>query len=138
MKPEIEKSSGRATARKGLRNINRADLAVPLLIFAGFGAAFVSGVPIVAIAYDPQRREAMHVLSVDGPALLFLPCFLMALLRRRWASIPLWVCCLSLIVESLVVARHPAEGIGTIQPGIGIFFVPTLVQIARFFRGDRP
>jgi len=138
MNVEQKNPESSAIDKKGSRGIKRADLSLPFFIFAGFSAAFVTGFSTVAIAYNPQGHSAAPIIYAYLPALLFFPCFLIALFRRRWASIPLWVCCALFFVMGLLRSRHPSDEIGTIQPGIGIFLIPALVEIARFIRSKQP
>ena len=133
MKVEDEEPEVNAANKKGSRSVARADLAVPLLIFSGLGAAFVSGISVATMAFNPNAHSA-HFLFGYWPGLLFFPCFLVALFRFRWASIPFWVCCVSLFVMGLLRSRHPAEEVGTFQPGIGILLMPALAEIARLIR----
>lgn len=121
------------SGEKASRAFHKSDLVKPLFIFSGFGATYVTFMTIVASIYDSHGHSMSRVAYVYGPALLYLPCFLIALLRRRWMSIPLWICSLSLLVVGFIQSRHPAEA-GPFQPGIGMLFIPALAQLARFFR----
>jgi hypothetical protein len=137
MKVDDEKGVVSAPGKKGRRSMSRADLALPLLIFSGVGAVYVSGMTVVALAFGPHGHPQAHLASTYIPALFFLPCFLVALVRSKWASIPLWVCCFSILLVGLLRSRHPAEEVGTIQPSIGIFFIPAMAEAARFLRSRR-
>jgi hypothetical protein len=123
--------------KKSRRGFHSSDLAVPLFIFSAFGAAYLSGMTIVAATYAPLARSGAHFGPVYWPALLFLPCFLIALLRGRWASIPLWACCVALFVVGLMPSRQPAGAGILLQPGLGMVLIPALTEVARFLRGGR-
>jgi hypothetical protein len=123
-----------AKKEKQQRRLNRSDLATPFFIFAGFGAVYLFGMSIFAAVYVPMGRSHGPAGHVSWPALLFLPCFLIALLRNRWASIPMWLCCAALLVIGFMPSHQPAEAGVVFQPGIGMVFIPALTELARFLR----
>jgi len=129
-----EKPQSESSEKKGIRALSQSEFAMPLFIFSGFAAAYVSAMTAVAAAYNSRGHTFSHFLSYYLLGLLILPCFLIAILRRRWASIPLWVCCILMIVRGFFHTAATTSGIGALQPGIGIFLTPALVEIARFLR----
>jgi hypothetical protein len=135
MSVEADNPKRPANEQDKKRKFHSSDLATPLFVFAGFGATYLSGITIVAAVFTPSGHSAAHFTLAYWPALLYLPCFLVALLRSRWASIPLWACCVALFVVSLMPSHMPAIGVGPFQPSIGMVLVPALAELARFFRG---
>ena len=119
--------------------LNRHDLAVPPFIFAGFGAAFVSLMTTMVIGFNSDVHPGVGGLIAHYSALLFFPAFLVALMLRRWASIPLWSCCFLLFLPALL---HPKSLLETnrsnIETVLEVIAIPALTQIARFIRGSRP
>jgi hypothetical protein len=124
--------------KQGKRALHRSDLVTPLFIFSGFGAAYLSGMTIAAAAYTPLGHSAAHLTALYWPAQLYFPCYLVALLRGRWASIPIWLCCVALFVLGFVPAHQPASGISLFRPSAGMILIPALTELARFFRGYTP
>jgi hypothetical protein len=129
--PTIEATSGKTS-----HGFHRSHLVVPLFIFAGFAATYVTLMTMVAVAYDLKGHARTNVVSHYGPELLFLPCFLLAMVPRRWMSVPLWLCSLLLLVMGLIDSHEPANS-GAFQAGIGVLVIPALAQLARFFRGKQ-
>jgi hypothetical protein len=121
--------------KQARRSLQRSDLAVPLFVFSGFGAAYLSGMTIVAAAYSPLGHSPAHLSPLYWPALLYLPCFLVALMRSRWASIPIWGCCVALFVVGFLPSQQPATGTSFFQPSFGMVLIPALTELARFLRG---
>jgi hypothetical protein len=115
--------------------LHRSDLATPLFIFSAFGAAYLSGMTIAAAAYTPLSHSAARLSPFYWPALLYFPCFLLALLRSRWASIPIWLCCVALFVIGFMPSHQPAIGISLVRPSVGMVLIPALAELARFLRG---
>jgi len=121
--------------KKGARNLRQSDLAMPFFVFSGFGAGYITAVTAIAAAYDSQNHSLAGLLTHYAFGLIFLPCYFVALLHNRWTSIPLWVCALLLVVPSFFHTPTAAGGgIGALQPGIGIFITPALVEAARYLR----
>jgi hypothetical protein len=120
----------------GITKFSRMDLAVIPFIFAGLGAAFVSAMAGVAFGYDSRPQDIALIVHYAG-MLLFFPAFLVALLHRRWASLPLLVCFIALITPTLA---HPRELIevssrnGALPLVVVVFFTET----ARLIRGNAP
>jgi cell division protein FtsW (lipid II flippase) len=117
------------------RSLHWSDLSVPLFIFSGFGAVYLSGMTIAAAAYTQHSHSAAHLPPLYWPALGFFPCFLLALLRNRWASVPIWLCCAALFVAGFMPTHQSATGISLFQPGTGMVLIPALTELARFLRG---
>lgn len=124
--------------KRGRRSMQRSDLAVPLFVFSGFGSAYLSGMTIVAAAYSPLGHSAIHLTALQWPALLYFPCFLVALLSSRWASVPIWLCCAALFAVGFMPSHQAATGISSIQPSFGMVLIPALAELARFLRGYWP
>jgi hypothetical protein len=125
----------KTSGKKSSRSFHKSDLVVPLFIFAGFGATYVSCMTVVASIYDPQGHAIGRLVTFYAAPLLFLPCFLVALLRRRWMSFPLWLCSFAMLLIGFIHSHQPANA-GPFRPSIGILFIPALVQVARLFRGQ--
>jgi hypothetical protein len=121
--------------KQGRRSLQRSDLAVPLFVFSGFGASYLSGMTILAAAYSPMGHSAAHLSPLYWPALLYLPCYLVALVRSRWASIPIWACCVALFIIDFMPSHQPATGVSFFQPSFGMVLIPALTELARFLRG---
>jgi hypothetical protein len=112
------------------------DLAVPIFIFAGIGAVFFSGMGAMGASYDSTLHSAVERLMRYGPMEFLFAAFLIALVRRRWAVIPLWGCYLLAIVPGFL---HLQTLVGeTLTSGTGLAFlgVPLLTQCARLVRGN--
>ena len=45
----------------------------------------------MALSYDSRPQDVHAIISYTSQ-LLFFPAFLIALLQRHWASLPLWLC----------------------------------------------
>jgi hypothetical protein len=82
---------------------------------------------ITAFGYASRPMHA-HDLVRYASMLLFLPTFVIALFRRRWASLPLWFCTIVIIVAALL---RPERG----SFGIEVFAVVLLTELARLIRG---
>jgi hypothetical protein len=110
------------------------DLAVLPFIFAGLGAAFISAMGAMALGYD-SRPKGMHALFSYAALLLFFPTFLIALLQRRWAALPMWLCCIALLVPALA---HPKDVItaSSLRGEIELVSVVLLTELARLIRGS--
>ena len=135
MSVETDNPKRAKKGKEGRRNLQPSDLATPLFIFSAFGAAYLSGMTIVAAAYSPLGHSAAHFSPLYWPALLYLPCFLVALLRSRWASIPIWACCVALFIFGFMPSHQPSTGISFFQPSFGMVLIPALTELARFLRG---
>ena len=132
---EVEQyTRDKSSEEKGIRSLKKSELETPFFILSGFGAGYVSAMTGVAAAYDSHSHSLWGIVSHYSLGLIFLPCFLIALLRSRWASIPLWVCGLLIIVLSYFHTSTTTNGIGTLQPGLGIFLTPALAEVARYLR----
>lgn len=129
---ERSKNSKRESASgKAHRSFTKATLALPLFILGGSGAVFIA-LLYCLLAFYSQERFVDKFLIYLAPALLFVPSFVLALMRWRGASIPLWLVTLwSLIPTPL---HQPGPGISAPHPGFGILFIPVLVELARYFR----
>jgi hypothetical protein len=120
----------------GFFKFSRMDLAVTLFIFAGFGAAFISAMGSVAMGYDSHPGN-IHAIISHAAMLLFFPAFLVALLQRRWALLPLWICCSAILAPAFV---HPRElfAENSINGVLGLLGVVFLTEAARVIRGKKP
>jgi hypothetical protein len=69
--------------------------------------------------------------------LLFFPAFLIALLQRRWAALPMWLCCIALLAPGLT---HPKDMIAasSLRGEIELVGVVLLTELARLIRGAEP
>ena len=112
------------------------DLAVLPFIFAGLGAAFISAMGAMALGYD-SRPKGMHALFSYAAMLLLFPAFLLALLQRRWAALPMWLCCIALLAPALA---HPKDMItaSSLKGEIELVSVALLTELARLIRGSEP
>ena len=112
---------------------SRTDLSVLPFIFAGLGAAFITAMGTMAMGYDSRAKDIHAVLSCVA-LLLFFPAFLIALLRRRWATLPLWLCCVALLANGLA---HPKEMIAasSLKGELELVGVVLLTEAARLIRG---
>lgn len=137
MTVEQQNPKTKATGKEASRSLHKSDLVVPLFIFSGFGATYVTFMSIVASIYDSHGHSTSRLVTVYGPALIYLPCFLIALLRPRWTSIPLWLCSVSLLVVGYIQSQHPADA-GPFRPSLGMLLIPALAQLARLFRNSLP
>jgi len=125
-----------ATDKKESRGLHKSDLVVPLFVLSGFGASYVTFMTIVASMYDPQGHALARLVTCYGAPLLFLPCFLLALLRRRWMSVPFWICSFTMLAIAVVYSHNPSAAV-PFRPNIGMLFIPALAQLARLFRGKQ-
>jgi hypothetical protein len=126
-----------ATKKNERRSLHVSDLALPLFVFSGFGAAYLTGMTIAAAAFAPSGHSLAHFSPLYLPALLYFPCFLLALMRSRWASIPIWLCCVILFVLGFIPSHQPVTGISPFQPSAGMVLIPGLTELARFLRSHR-
>jgi len=115
---------------------SRMDLAVLPFIFAGLGAAFISSMGAMALGYD-SRPEDIHAIISYTSLLLMFPTFLIALLQRRWASLPLWVCTL-VILAPAYVHMNGMFAESSIKGELELLGVALLTQAARLIRGNQP
>ncbi len=115
---------------------SRMDLAVLPFIFAGLGAAFISSMGAMALGYDSRPRDFRAIIFYASLFLLF-PTFLIALLQRRWASLPLWMCTLVILAPAFVHMNSMfAES--SIKGELELLGVALLTQVARLIRGNHP
>ena len=135
MSVETDNAKRAKKDKQGRRSLQPSDLAVPLFVFSGFGAAYLSGMTIMAAVYSPLGHSAAQLTPLYWAALLYLPCFLFALLRSSWASIPIWACCVALFIIGFMPSHQPATGISFFQPSLGMVLIPALTELARFLRG---
>jgi hypothetical protein len=125
----------------------RAGLSGILLLAMGVYSfiLFFLGRLAFAYGYHPQAHSvAMFVRYMQN--MLVFPCFLLALLRYRWTTVPLWVVCTSICVFPFFIV-DPAQrflGYGNTSfdrselKGIMlVMIIPVLVQIAVLLRGNR-
>lgn len=133
---EKHAESQRSSRPEGFFGFTRVDLSVPLFIFAGLGAAFISAMGAMAWGYDSRPNDISALISHIF-LLLFFPAFLAAILERRFASLPLWFCFIALIAAGL---KHPTQAIETSRlKGEGeLLTVVLLTEAARLIRGRRP
>ena len=132
-----DRSQDRASSRIAeVFKFSRMDLAVLPFIFAGLAAAFITAMGTMAMGYDSRAKD-IHVLLSYAALLLFFPAFLIALLRRRWATLPLWLCCVALLANGLA---HPKEMItaSSLKSELERLGIVLLTEIARFIRGAEP
>ena len=134
MSDKSKNSTRESKSGKAFRSFTKADLAPPLFILGGSGALYVTLLCALLAFYSQQRFLSGGFLIHYAPALLFLPTFLVALMRWHGASIPLWVVFLWFLIPSFLPSHQLAAGVGGPQPGIGILSIPLLVQLARYFR----
>jgi hypothetical protein len=113
----------------GLLGFTRVDLSVPPFAFAGLGAGFLSAMGVMAFGYASRPMHSYDLLRYSS-MMMFLPTFVVALLQRSWASLPLWFCTALLIVEGLL--RHERGSFG-----VEVFAVVLLTELARLIRGRR-
>jgi hypothetical protein len=119
-----------------LFKFSRIDLAVLPFIFAGLGAAFITAMGAMAMGYDSRPKD-IHALLSNAALLLFFPAFLLALLQRRWAALPMWLCCIALLAPALA---HPKDMItaSSLKGEIELVSVVLLTELARLIRGSEP
>ena len=88
------------------------------------------------MGYDSRPNDT-HALLSHTALLLFFPAFLIALLQRRWATLPMWVCCVVLFTPGLA---HPKEMItaSSLKGELELVGVVLLTEIARLIRGAEP
>ena len=120
---------GSVERKGGLLGFTRVDLSMPPFAFAGLGAGFLSAMGVMAFGYASRPMHAYDLLRYSS-MMLFLPTFVVALLQRRCASLPLWFCTVLLIVEGLL--RHERGSFG-----VEVFAVVLLTELARLIRGRR-
>ena len=131
---EGQRAASRSTQTEKKRILSRIDLAVPLFIFAGIGAAYLSAMGATALGFSPPGD--LSALIKAAPMMLFFPSFLVALVRRRWASVPLWSCCLWLAVYT---SLHQNSLIFSgVKEWLQIVWIPALTELGRFVRGNAP
>jgi hypothetical protein len=120
----------------GLLKFSRMDLAVLPFIFAGLGAAFITAMGAMAFGYDSRPLDVRRFISYSSLLLIF-PAFLVAMLQRRWASLPLWVCSVVLIAPAFL---HPKEMIeaANLRGELQLLTVLLLTEAARLIRGKKP
>ena len=115
---------------------SRMDLAVLPFIFAGLRAAFITAMGAMAMGYDSRPKD-IHALLSYAALLLFFPAFLFALFQRRWATLPMWLCCVVLLAPGLA---HPKEMItaSSFKGELELVGAVLLTEIARLIRGAEP
>jgi hypothetical protein len=78
--------------------------------------------------------------------LLILPCYIVALQRRRWATIPLWLVSTSAMLMQYMLSVHQSAGLGDgavpatfvyVGEMTKIMLIPIAVQIAVGLNGMR-
>jgi hypothetical protein len=87
-----------------LFKFSRIDLAVLPFIFAGLGAGFISSMGAMAMGYDSRPKD-IHASLSYAALLFFFPAFLVALIHRRWATLPMWLCCTALLTPALAHSK---------------------------------
>ncbi len=77
--------------------MNRRAIAWVLLVVVGVYGLVISLLGRVAFAYGyrPEAHSTIMFIRYLQP-MLVLPCFFVALVPRRWATLPLWVLCVSI------------------------------------------
>jgi hypothetical protein len=119
-----------------LFKFSRMDLAVAPFIFAGLGAAFISAMGVMALGYDSRPKD-IHALLSHAAALLFFPAFLLALIQRRWAALPMWLCCIALLALALAHRKDMVTA-NYLKDEIEVVAVVLLTEFARLIRGAKP
>lgn len=91
-----------------------------------------------AFGYDPKAHSLLMFIRFVQPMLIF-PCFLVALVPKRWASIPIWLVCLSVATfpfflnakEKMLLAYSAAPvNWQDVRQISAIVVIPLLVQFA--------
>ncbi len=122
---------------KGIWGLTRTDLSVPPFIFAGLGAVFVTLMGWTALGYDPRIHTSRDAIIHYGPILCILPSFLIALLRRPWASGPLWLSVFLLFLPALLHPRDLFTSVRGAKTFLEFLCIPALTEVARLVRGSQ-
>lgn len=121
--------------------MNRRAVAWILLVAIGFYCLCISLLGRVAFAYGyrPEAHNTIMFIRYLQPVLV-LPFFLVALVPRRWATLPLWVLCVSISslpflirdaqLRSLLGYWNVPFGVRAVKELAIVMVIPVVVQIA--------
>ena len=128
--------------------MNRRAIAWVLLVIVGIYGLVISLLGRVAFAYGyrPEAHNTIMFIRYLQPVLV-LPFFLMALVPRRWATLPLWVLCVSIAsfpflirdanLRALLGYWNFPYGARAVKELAMVMVIPVVVQMAVWLR-SRP
>jgi len=125
--------------------MNRRSIAWVLFVIVGIYALVISLLGRVAFAYGyrPEAHNTIMFIRYLQPVLV-LPFFLVALVSRRWATLPLWALCVSIAsfpflirdanLRALLGYWNVPFGARAVKELAMVMIIPVVVQMAVWLR----